>query len=135
MEEYRKDELIFFILTSIQCTLPFGAGWLIRNYFEDPTYQRLTAGTCVLILCWIYLTAHQRLNKPIDNQYYWYLLLSVIASLSLGGFSQDELRDFGFNFSLDPKQAAFEYLQLKTMFNFVAVCCLPAILKRYFNQK
>ena len=98
-------------------------------------YQRMIAGLCVLILCWIYLTAHRLLQKPIGNQYYWYLLISIIASLSLGGFSQDELRDFGFNFSPEPKQAAVEYLQLKTMFNFVAVCCLPAVLKRYFGSK
>ncbi|OOH89516.1 hypothetical protein BMT54_06385 [Pasteurellaceae bacterium 15-036681] len=135
MEEYQKDELFFLILTSIQCTLPFVAGWLIRNYFVDMTYQRIVVGICVLSLGWIYIYAHKHFKKPIGNQYYIYLLLSIVASLSLGGFSQEELSQFGFNFSADPKEASMEYLQLKMMFNAITVCCLPAVLQRTFGIK
>lgn len=135
MEEYKRDELLFFILTSIQCTLPFGAGWLIRNYFTDPTIQRMTLGCCVIFLCIVYIYAHRLLKKPIGNQYYLYLLASVVVSLSLGGFSQEELNQFGFNFSPEPKYASVEYLQLKVMFNSIAICCLPPILRRIFGDK
>lgn len=134
MEEYRKDELFFLILTSIQCTLPFGAMWLVRNYFETPTYQRLTVGICVFLLVATYRYGHRLLNKPIGNQYYVYLLISIIVSYSLGGFSQEELHQFGFNFSPEPKIAAIEYLQLKAMFNAIAVICLPTVLRQTFKK-
>ena len=135
MRKAIKDEFWFMVLTLVQCILPFLAGWLIRNYFTDITYQKTTVAICVFLLTIIYVYAHHGLQKAIGNFYYYYVLMSIIVAYSLGACSLDELRDIGFNFSKGTKLAATEYLQLKVLFNSVALVYLPKVIQKALKFK
>lgn len=87
-----------------------------------------------LIMCLVIFGIYKKVlpytkNLHIRSQH-TYLCGVCILGFALGGFSQTELQQLGFNFSDIPQQAIKQYATLKALFYAIGIIALPKVLKK-----
>lgn len=85
---------------------------------DTPRFQ-LLALFLVIFINWLAFKVAHRLMKKVSNHYYLFNLILTVSCFALAGFSQDELRQFGFIMS-NNSEGMFYYFIYKTIFNLIA---------------
>lgn len=88
----------------------------------------------LLIMCLVMFGIYKKTIPYIRDLHiglqHAYLCGVCILGFALGGFSQTELQQLGFNFSDIPQQAIKQYATLKALFYAIGILVLPNLLSR-----
>ncbi|MBN6074871.1 hypothetical protein HYE60_06365 [Aggregatibacter actinomycetemcomitans] len=140
MFEKIKPYLIFakdIIIDTAAFWATFG---LIQIYIRFVLTSEINADFQIGILCTLLFVIGVIYKKTISHTqnlhvkgHLSYLCGACILGFALGGFSQAELQQFGFNFSEVSQQAIKQYAMLKSLFYAIGIIALPPLLK--LNQQ
>lgn len=91
-------------------------------------WQAFLLFSLIGVLGLIYHYAKTHITQIYSSSLKNYLVTLCIAGIALGSFSQAELHQLGFNFSMDKTQAIKQYFSLKVLFFAIGAVIFPKLL-------